>query len=84
MTTAVLDIKYWGNSLGLRLPAKIARAAHLRANQQVRIQVEDGRVIIEPVLDAEPGLAERLSQFDPERHGGEAMTTAERLGAEQW
>lgn len=84
MTTAVLDIKYWGNSLGLRLPAKIARAARLRADQQVQIQVEGGRIIIEPVLDAEPSLAERLHQFDPERHGGEAMATTERLGAEKW
>jgi len=29
-------------------------------------------------------LEERLSAFDPERHGGEAMTTTQRLGAEQW
>lgn len=37
MSNAVLDIKYWGNSLGLRLPAKIARAAGLHAEQRVQM-----------------------------------------------
>jgi antitoxin MazE len=41
MTEAVLDIKQWGNNLGVRLPAAVARAAHLHVNQRVRISVED-------------------------------------------
>ena len=28
MSEAVLDIKKWGNNLGVRLPAAVARAAH--------------------------------------------------------
>ena len=84
MTEAVLDIKNWGNNLGVRLPAAIARAAHLRADQRVRITVEDGRVIITPVADPVLTLDQRLAQFDPGRHGGEAMPTDERLGAEEW
>ena len=31
MVEAVLDIKQWGNILGVRLPAAVARAAHLYA-----------------------------------------------------
>jgi len=84
MTEAVLDIKNWGNNLGVRLPAAIARAAHLRADQRVHITVEDGRVIITPVADPALTLNQRLVRFDPERHGGEAMPTDERLGAEEW
>jgi antitoxin MazE len=45
MEQAVLDLKYWGNSLGLRLPASIAREAHLQADQKVRIVLDHGRVI---------------------------------------
>ena len=37
MSAATLDIKPWGNNLGVRLPAAVARAAQLRANQRVRI-----------------------------------------------
>lgn len=80
---AVLDLKQWGNNLGVRLPMVVARAAHLHVNQRVRVSVEDGRVIITPVDDAAPTLEQRLAKFDPARHGGEAMAT-EALGAEKW
>jgi antitoxin MazE len=83
MTEAVLDIKQWGNSLGVRLPAAVARDAHLHVDQRVRISVEGGKVIITPVTDAPLTLEQRLARFDPVRHGAEVMTS-ERLGAERW
>lgn len=83
MAEAILDIKHWGNNLGVRLPAAVARAAHLRADQRVRVAVEQGRVVITPVEDAPPTLAQRLARFDPARHGGEAMAV-EAIGAERW
>ena len=83
MTEAILDIKTWGNSLGLRLPAAVARAARLHADQQVRLTVEDGRVVITPHGDKPETLAERLARFDPDVHGGEAMAVAP-LGREAW
>ena len=83
MTEAILDIKPWGNNLGVRLPAAIARAARLTANQRVRITVEDGRVIITPHGDKPLSLAERLARFDPAVHGGEVMATA-TVGREAW
>lgn len=84
MTTVVLDIKHWGNNLGVRLPAAIVRAAHLRADQRVSIAVEDGRVVVTQMGDAPLTLEQRLARFDSERHGGEAMPADERLGAERW
>ena len=80
---AVLDLKQWGNNLGVRLPMVVARAAHLHVNQKVRVAVEDGRVIITPVDEVSLTLEQRLALFDPARHGGEAMAT-EALGAEKW
>lgn len=82
-TEAILDIKHWGNSLGLRLPSTVARKAGLHADQRVRITVEDGGIVIRPLEEEKPSLAQRLARFDPERHGGEIMAT-ERMGAEQW
>lgn len=83
MTEAILDLKHWGNNLGVRLPAAVARAAHLHADQRVRVAVEDGRVVISPLADTPPTLEQRLARFDPARHGGEAMAS-EALGAEKW
>ena len=84
MAEAVLDIKQWGNNLGVRLPAAIAREAHLHVDQRVRISVDAGQVVISPVTDVHLTLEQRLALFDPVRHGGEAMTTGKALGAERW
>jgi len=83
MTEAVLDIKQWGNSLGVRLPASVAREAHLRVDQRVRVSVEGGQVIITPIPDAPFTLEQRLARFDPARHGGEVMAS-QPVGAERW
>ena len=83
MAEAVLDIKRWGNNLGVRLPAAVARAARLRANQRVRVAVENDRVVITPVAPKALSLEQRLALFDPARHGGEAMASAP-VGAERW
>lgn len=84
MATATLDIKAWGNNLGVRLPAAIAREAHLREHQRVQLTVdEQGKIIITPLPEATMTLAQRLACFDPARHGGEAMQSGQ-LGAEVW
>jgi len=79
---AVLDLKRWGNNLGVRLPAAVARAAHLHIDQKVRISVEEGHVVITPV-ESELTLEQRLALFDPAKHSGEVMTDA-LVGAEKW
>lgn len=83
MAEAILSVKHWGNNLGVRLPQAVAREAHLHADQQVRVSVEAGRVVIEPLPVAELSLEDRLKRFDPARHGGEVMA-AVPIGAEKW
>ena len=83
MTEAVLDIKQWGNNLGVRLPVAVARAAHLHVDQRVRISVEDGTIVIRPVEDVSLTLEQRLARLDPARHGGEVMQ-CQAVGAERW
>lgn len=84
MTEVVLDIKQWGNNLGVRLPAAVARKAHLHADQRVRISVEDGQVVITPLEEVHLTLEQRIERFDPARHGGEAMVVNRDIGAERW
>lgn len=83
MAEAVLDIKQWGNSLGVRLPASVAREAHLHVDQRVRVSVEGGQVVITPIPDVPLTLEQRLARFDPARHGGEVMAS-QVVGAEHW
>lgn len=83
MTEAILDIKQWGNNLGVRLPAAVAREAKLHVHQRVRVTVEGDQVVITPVADVPLTLAQRLAQFDPAHHGGEVMAAAP-VGAERW
>ena len=83
MSEAILDIKHWGNNLGVRLPVAVAREAKLHADQRVRVAVVKGKVVITPIRDEPLTLEQRLARFDPVRHGGEAMV-AEAVGAERW
>ncbi len=84
MAEVILDIKQWGNNLGVRLPATIAREARLSADQRVRVSVKGNQVMITPVEEVDLTLAQRLEKFDAVRHGGEAMIQDEVLGAERW
>ena len=42
-------LRRWGNSLGIRLPASIAREAQLQVDQAVELSVVEGGVMIRPV-----------------------------------
>ncbi|MBL6985380.1 MAG: AbrB/MazE/SpoVT family DNA-binding domain-containing protein [Candidatus Thioglobus sp.] len=84
MTEAVLDIKQWGNSLGMRLPAAVAKAAHLHLNQRIRLVVENNHIMVIPLEQEKDSLEDRLARFEPDRHSGEVMTTTEWVGAEKW
>lgn len=84
MTEVELDIKQWGNNLGVRLPAAIARESHLKAHQRVRISVSNGEIIIKPLTKTTLTLEQRLALFNPSEHSGEAMTVSQTLGAENW
>jgi antitoxin MazE len=83
MTEAILCIRRWGNSLGVRLPVAVSNEAHLQLDQQVRIVVEDGHVVILPITEVPMTLEQRLELFDSARHGGEVMAT-KAIGAERW
>lgn len=84
MIEVELDIKQWGNNLGVRLPAAIARESHLKAHQRVRISVLNGEIIIKPVAEVALTLEQRLALFNPAEHGSEVLITSQTLGAEHW
>lgn len=84
MSAVSLHVKQWGNSLGVRLPAAIAKAAGLKADQCVEMAVQGHAVIITPCKEKIMTLEDRLAKFDPKKHGGEVMIVDTPRGAEQW
>ena len=82
METAV-KIKAWGNGLGVRLTAQVARAAGITAETLVTVTVENDRIVIAPAAAPKLTLAQKLAVFDPKKHGGEVMQT-KPVGREVW
>lgn len=79
----VVKIKPWGNGLGVRLTAQVARAAGITAETLVNVTVENDRIVIAPAAPPKLTLAQKLAVFDPKKHGGEVMQT-KPVGREAW
>lgn len=84
MSSVSLNVKQWGNSLGIRLPATIAKAVGLKVDQCVQVAVKGQSVIITPCKETPRTLEDRLAHFDPKKHGGEIFVLDEPRGAEKW
>ncbi|OYU14122.1 MAG: PbsX family transcriptional regulator [Alphaproteobacteria bacterium PA4] len=53
-------VRKWGNSPSIRIPAALMAASGLRIDQPVDVQVEDGRLVITPIVIADPAFAAAL------------------------
>ena len=80
-TTAEQTIQEWGNGLGVRITAPIAKAARFARGLPVRVEVVEGGVFIRTAGKPKLTLAQKLKAYDPAIHGGEVMVTG-RIGAE--
>ncbi|WP_421931019.1 AbrB/MazE/SpoVT family DNA-binding domain-containing protein [Phenylobacterium sp.] len=56
-----VQIKKWGNSASVRIPASVMAAASLSLDQAVDVREEDGRVVIEPVQASKYDLDQLLN-----------------------
>lgn len=85
MTTAVKveqTVQQWGNGLGVRITAPVAKAAKFARGLPVTIEVVDGGILVRPAASKPKlTLAQKLEVFDPVLHGGEALADG-RIGAE--
>ncbi|OGT38895.1 MAG: PbsX family transcriptional regulator [Gammaproteobacteria bacterium RIFCSPHIGHO2_12_FULL_38_14] len=71
--TATLTVQKWGNSLAVRIPADLARSAHFHLGTLVKLDAQDGSIVVKATGRRKLTLNERLASFDPKIHGGEAM-----------
>ena len=79
--TATLTVQQWGNSLAVRIPAKVARSARFKVGQPVEVSAQDFTVLVRAIGEPKLSLAQKLAAFDSDRHGGELMATT-RVGRE--
>jgi antitoxin MazE len=74
-------VQVWGNGLGVRITAPVAKAARFARGLPVTVEVVEGGVLVRAAGKPKLTLAQKLKAFDPQLHGGEVMATA-RAGAE--
>ena len=78
-----LQVKKWGNSASVRIPASIMAAAALHTDQLVDVRKEKGRIVIEPVLAPVYDLDSLLDQMSPDTFPDE-IDFGQPVGNEIW
>lgn len=61
-----LQVKKWGNSASVRIPASIMAAAALHIDQMVDVREDGGRIVIDPVLAPIYDLDALIDQMTPD------------------
>ncbi len=77
-----VQVKKWGNSASVRIPASIMAAAALHIDQEVEVREEDGRIVIDPVMRSYD-LDELLAKMTPDTFP-EAIDFGTPVGNEAW
>jgi antitoxin MazE len=55
-------VRKWGNSPSIRIPAAVMAESGLKLDQPVEVRVEDGRLVIEPIIVVvDPAFAAALT-----------------------
>ncbi len=78
-----IQVKKWGNSASVRIPASVMTAASLKLDQAVNVREEGGRIIIEPIRAPTYDLDELLDQMTPESFHDDVDFGAP-VGGEAW
>lgn len=78
-----IQVKKWGNSASIRIPASVMAAASISVDQAVDIREEGGRIIIEPVRAPVYDLHRLLDQMTPESFH-EDVDFGPPVGQEAW
>lgn len=64
-------IKAWGNGLGMRITAGLARAARIESGTPVIVEAVDEGLLVRVMGKPKRTLEDRLAAYDPKKHGGQ-------------
>lgn len=59
-------IKKWGNSAAIRLPAPMLKSLRMNIEDRVDMRLENGCIVLEPVLTDDYSLGVLLDQVTPD------------------
>lgn len=78
-------IQKWGNSQGLRFSKTILKEAHIFVGDEVRVSVEDGKIVVEPAQRVRGKYTiEALVAQIPEAYDVEEVEWGKPEGNEVW
>ena len=77
----IQKVQEWGNGLGVRITALVAKAARFARGTPVSVEVVEDGVLLRVVGRPKLTLEQKLKAFDPTLRGGESMLSG-RIGAE--
>jgi antitoxin MazE len=78
-----VQVKRWGNSASVRIPASVMAAAALRIDQEVDVREDEGRIVIEPVTAPSYDLDALLAEMTPETFPDD-IDFGRPVGQEAW
>lgn len=78
-----VQVKKWGNSASVRIPAAVMAAASLSIDQSVDVREEGGRIVIEPVRAPSYDLEALIAAMKPETFP-EDVDFGRPVGGEAW
>lgn len=76
-------IQKWGNSLALRIPKSFAREIGLDRDVPVNVSLEDGKLVVAPIVEP-PLTLERLLEQVTEDNIHREVDTSRAVGEEVW
>ncbi len=76
-------IQKWGNSLAIRIPKPFAIEVGLDQNSVVEVTVSEGRLLLEPVVEAQYTLEQLLAEVTEANLHSE-VATEPAVGNEVW
>lgn len=80
-TVIFVQVKKWGNSASVRIPASAMQAANLKLDDAVDVRKEDGCVVIESISEGHADLEALLAGITLDNLHGE-VDFAKRVGRE--
>ena len=76
-------VRKWGNSAAVRLPASALAMAGIRADDEVTVRGEEGRIVIEKASRSKKDLQQLIDAITPENRHDETEWGAP-TGREYW
>jgi len=78
-----IRVQKWGNSLGLRIPKPFAVEMGIEPNSAVDIALADGKLVVTPIREPAPMLAQLLARVTDSNLHGE-VDSGPATGREAW